>query len=185
MIFADSTLFVHVIKEIMTENQVIVSHYLYPDPGSNRDGLLQRCLRPSRLPIPPSGLMVVGLHGAKLRNFFYSLRVAGIILHGGFPGAVSPGIRGIHGGTGDFRRCSLEAGSRTFEGAQGVEGGGRKGLGMGVFFCGGGLFFAGGDVVVVDFDAEDDGGGDGGDGVSNDEGDVDGFAIEALDYEED
>ena len=43
----------------------------------------------------------------------------------------------------------------------------------------------GGDVVVVDFDAEDDGGGDGGDGVSNDEGDVDGFAIEALDYEED
>lgn len=27
----------------------------YPDPGSNRDGLPQRCLRPSRLPIPPSG----------------------------------------------------------------------------------------------------------------------------------
>ncbi len=39
----------------MTENQVINSHYQYPDPGSNRDGLLQRCLRPSRLPIPPSG----------------------------------------------------------------------------------------------------------------------------------
>ena len=27
-------------------------------PGSNRDGLPQRCLRPSRLPIPPSGLCV-------------------------------------------------------------------------------------------------------------------------------
>ena len=43
----------------------------------------------------------------------------------------------------------------------------------------------GGDVVVVDFDAEDDGGGDGGDGVGDDEWDVDGFAVEALDYEED
>ena len=75
----------HVKKEITTENQAIISRRQYPDPGSNRDGLLQRCLRPSRLPIPPSGLMVVGLHGAKLRNFFYSLRVAGIILYGGFP----------------------------------------------------------------------------------------------------
>ncbi len=28
---------------------------LYPDPGSNRDGLLHWCLRPARLPIPPSG----------------------------------------------------------------------------------------------------------------------------------
>ena len=28
----------------------------YPDPGSNRDGLLHWCLRPARLPIPPSGL---------------------------------------------------------------------------------------------------------------------------------
>ena len=29
----------------------------YPDPGSNRDGLLHWCLRPARLPIPPSGLV--------------------------------------------------------------------------------------------------------------------------------
>ena len=29
---------------------------MYPDPGSNRDGLLHWCLRPARLPIPPSGL---------------------------------------------------------------------------------------------------------------------------------
>ena len=28
---------------------------LYPDPGSNRDGLPHWCLRPARLPIPPSG----------------------------------------------------------------------------------------------------------------------------------
>ena len=152
MIFADSTLLVHVIKEIMTENQAIISHYQYPDPGSNRDGLLQRCLRPSRLPIPPSGLMVVGLHGAKLRNFFYSLRVAGIILYGGFTGAVSAGIRGwFHGGTGDFRRCSPEAGSRTFDGAlrggemgDGWGVGGRGGKGGECFFLRGRVIFCGG-----------------------------------------
>ena len=33
---------------------------LYPDPGSNRDGLLHWCLRPARLPIPPSGLAFAG-----------------------------------------------------------------------------------------------------------------------------
>lgn len=43
------------------------SSVLYPDPGSNRDGLPQRCLRPSRLPIPPSGRC-----GAKL-DIFYGL----------------------------------------------------------------------------------------------------------------
>ena len=83
MIFADSTLLVHAIKEIMTENQAIISHYVYPDPGSNRDGLLHRCLRPARLPIPPSGqvlfsfgsrrtLQVVrDLDGHKGSDFFY------------------------------------------------------------------------------------------------------------------
>ena len=34
---------------------------LYPEPGSNRHGLLHWCLRPARLPIPPSGLIVYGL----------------------------------------------------------------------------------------------------------------------------
>ena len=29
----------------------------YPEPGSNRHGLLHWCLRPARLPIPPSGLV--------------------------------------------------------------------------------------------------------------------------------
>ena len=36
----------------------ILTLFLYPDPGSNRDGLLHWCLRPARLPIPPSGLSV-------------------------------------------------------------------------------------------------------------------------------
>ena len=30
---------------------------LYPEPGSNRHGLLHWCLRPARLPITPSGLV--------------------------------------------------------------------------------------------------------------------------------
>ena len=32
----------------------------YPEPGSNRHGLLHWCLRPARLPIPPSGLVASG-----------------------------------------------------------------------------------------------------------------------------
>ena len=43
-------------NEITAENQVINSRYLYPEPGSNRHGLPHWCLRPARLPIPPSGL---------------------------------------------------------------------------------------------------------------------------------
>ncbi len=31
--FAESTLLIHVEKEIMTDNQTIISHYQYPDPG--------------------------------------------------------------------------------------------------------------------------------------------------------
>ena len=44
-------------KTKTTENQKINSRFQYPDPGSNRDGLLHWCLRPARLPIPPSGLV--------------------------------------------------------------------------------------------------------------------------------
>ena len=33
----------------------------YPEPGSNRHGLLHWCLRPARLPIPPSGPLVARL----------------------------------------------------------------------------------------------------------------------------
>ncbi len=32
----------------------------YPEPGSNRHGLLHWCLRPARLPIPPSGHLDFG-----------------------------------------------------------------------------------------------------------------------------
>ena len=34
------------------------SFCVYPEPGSNRHGLLHWCLRPARLPIPPSGPLV-------------------------------------------------------------------------------------------------------------------------------
>ena len=56
----------HIIKEIMAENHLIFSHYQYPEPGSNRHGLLQRCLRPSRLPIPPSGHQAIGFAPTKV-----------------------------------------------------------------------------------------------------------------------
>ncbi len=36
---------------------------LYPEPGSNRHGLLHWCLRPARLPIPPSGLVSFAFKG--------------------------------------------------------------------------------------------------------------------------
>ena len=39
---------------------MINSFSRYPDPGSNRDGLPHWCLRPARLPIPPSGLKCDG-----------------------------------------------------------------------------------------------------------------------------
>ena len=38
-----------------TERVFQLSPFQYPDPGSNRDGLPHWCLRPARLPIPPSG----------------------------------------------------------------------------------------------------------------------------------
>ena len=43
-------------KTITVDNQWVINRYAYPDPGSNRDGLPHWCLRPARLPIPPSGL---------------------------------------------------------------------------------------------------------------------------------
>lgn len=48
--------------------------FQYPDPGSNRDGLLQRCLRPSRLPIPPSGHCGGCVCGAKVGIFIRSAK---------------------------------------------------------------------------------------------------------------
>ena len=56
MVLLESTLLVHVEKEKSLVNQRLTRGLRYPDPGSNRDGLLHWCLRPARLPIPPSGL---------------------------------------------------------------------------------------------------------------------------------
>ena len=39
----------------MFDLQGVIKHLLYPEPGSNRHELLHWCLRPTRLPIPPSG----------------------------------------------------------------------------------------------------------------------------------
>ena len=44
---------------------------LYPDPGSNRDGLPHWCLRPARLPIPPSGQLLFLNCECKGNAFFY------------------------------------------------------------------------------------------------------------------
>lgn len=61
-----STLLVHTEKEKSLVNQRLIRDLWYPDPGSNRDGLLHWCLRPARLPIPPSGLNAFLLSGAKV-----------------------------------------------------------------------------------------------------------------------
>ena len=50
-----STLLVHIEKVKTLVNQRFTRVLQYPDSGSNRDGLLHWCLRPARLPIPPSG----------------------------------------------------------------------------------------------------------------------------------
>ena len=52
------------------ENQMINSRFTYPDPGSNRDGLPHWCLRPARLPIPPSGHTLYRDCGCKDRENF-------------------------------------------------------------------------------------------------------------------
>ena len=49
------TPFLHPDKTKSPVNQLINRRFSYPEPGSNRHGLLHWCLRPTRLPIPPSG----------------------------------------------------------------------------------------------------------------------------------
>ena len=46
----------------------------YPDPGSNRDGLPHWCLRPARLPIPPSGQLLFRNCDAKVMLFVYQAK---------------------------------------------------------------------------------------------------------------
>lgn len=50
--------------------QLLVKRSLYPEPGSNRHGLLHRCLRPTRLPIPPSGR-----YGDKVKHLFLTVQI--------------------------------------------------------------------------------------------------------------
>ena len=69
MVLLESTLLVHVEKEKSLVNQRLTRGLRYPDPGSNRDGLLHWCLRPARLPIPPSGRGVYVKTGAKIHIF--------------------------------------------------------------------------------------------------------------------
>ena len=45
------------------EKDLVFLLFLYPDPGSNRDGLPHWCLRPARLPIPPSGHSIIKMRG--------------------------------------------------------------------------------------------------------------------------
>lgn len=45
-------------KAVTNKNLLVTASYVYPDSGSNRDGLPHWCLRPARLPIPPSGLLL-------------------------------------------------------------------------------------------------------------------------------
>ena len=69
MVLLESTLLVHVEKEKSLVSQILTRDFKYPDPGSNRDRLLHWCLRPARLPIPPSGPHgVLKKTGAKVKE---------------------------------------------------------------------------------------------------------------------
>ena len=70
MVLLESTLLVHVEKEKSLVNQRFTRDLWYPDPGSNRDALRHWCLRPARLPIPPSGHGCLLETDAKVGRFF-------------------------------------------------------------------------------------------------------------------
>ena len=57
-----------------TEEVFQLSPFQYPDPGSNRDGLPHWCLRPARLPIPPSGQLLFLNCECKGNAFFYTCK---------------------------------------------------------------------------------------------------------------
>ena len=74
MVLLESTLLVHVEKEKSLVNQRLTRDLWYPDPGSNRDGLLHWCLRPARLPIPPSGLAFAGANIRRVLDLTKGIR---------------------------------------------------------------------------------------------------------------
>ena len=61
----------------------------YPEPGSNRHGLLHWCLRPARLPIPPSGRLRIS-RSPLWDCFFCCLKALGFAI-GGQSGGLMPG----------------------------------------------------------------------------------------------
>ena len=65
-----------------TERVFQLSPFQYPDPGSNRDGLPHWCLRPARLPIPPSGQSLDC--GAKVVLFLFRAKKKCIFLKKSF-----------------------------------------------------------------------------------------------------
>ena len=81
--------------------------FRYPDSGSNRDGLPHWCLRPARLPIPPSGqecdCKVNSFWGIMqiVERFFDVMRVEGLFMVSLFieVGEVTLGLRNGSYGT--------------------------------------------------------------------------------------
>ena len=59
----------YVRKQKKSEKVFQLSPIQYPDPGSNRDGLPHWCLRPARLPIPPSGQLFFSIAMQRYNNF--------------------------------------------------------------------------------------------------------------------
>ena len=60
----------------MLDLQRVEKFVKYPEPGSNRHGLPHWCLRPARLPIPPSGLGIKT--AAKVQQFAETRGNAGV-----------------------------------------------------------------------------------------------------------
>ena len=127
---SESTYLVRLLKRENPDNQSIIRVYSYPDPGSNRDGLPHWCLRPARLPIPPSGRISLDCE-CKGRRFFYICKTlagffsySGIILWKLFDGSGQSGLchwrcrcpdgAGLVGSRPEVRsgKCSLLKGHR-------------------------------------------------------------------------
>ena len=62
-------LFLSLPLDLLLHIRAVCTALEYPEPGSNRHGLLHWCLRPARLPIPPSGLALIE-SGCKGTAFF-------------------------------------------------------------------------------------------------------------------
>ena len=75
------------------EKDLVFLLFLYPDPGSNRDGLPHWCLRPARLPIPPSGHTLYRDCGCKDRENFLLRKKFSLIFSFYFSRLTPPTLR--------------------------------------------------------------------------------------------